>query len=217
MSSTPIRVLLVDDHELIRQGLIIFLKTAAGMTVVGEAGDGCEAVELVQRLRPDVVLMDLVMPGMDGIAATRLLKAEHPEVEVLALTSYIDEEKVLDALSAGAAGYVMKDVSPAELVRAIRAAAAGQVYLSPAAAAYLANHVRPRREPEPSPDALTCRELEVLRLLARGLSNQAIAEDLHISPKTVKAHVGTILQKLHLENRTEAAVYALRMHLVQPE
>lgn len=215
MSNIPIRVLLVDDHELIRQGLIIFLKTAVGITVVGEASNGREAVDLVTRLRPNVVLMDLVMPGMDGIAATRLIKAEHPEVEVLALTSYIDEGKVLDALNAGAAGYVMKDVSPAELVRAMRAVAAGQVFLSPAAASYLTSHVLGRREPEPSPDALSGRELEVLQLLARGLSNQAIAEDLQISPKTVKAHVSTILQKLHLENRTEAAVYALRMHLVQ--
>jgi NarL family two-component system response regulator LiaR len=209
-------VLLVDDHELVRQGLIIFLKTA-NIAIVGEAADGCEAIRLADQQRPDVVLMDLVMPGMDGIEATRRIKAMHPPIEVLALTSYIDEEKVLDALSAGAAGYVMKDVSPGELVRAIQAAAAGQVYLSPAAASYLAAHVRPRREPAPNPDALTARELEVLQRIARGLSNQAIAEDLQISPKTVKAHVGAILQKLHLENRTEVAVYALQQHLVQPD
>lgn len=217
MNKARIRVLLVDDHDLVRQGLIIYLKTAPAIEIVGQAGDGRQAVSLVEQHQPDVVLMDLVMPEMDGIEATRRIKAQHPTVEVLALTSYIDEEKVLDVLSAGAAGYVMKDVNPAELVRAIQAAAAGQVYLSPAAASYLANHVRPRREPAPPPDSLTGRELEVLQLLARGLSNQAIAEDLQISPKTVKAHVGTILQKLHLENRTEAAVYALQRRLVQPD
>lgn len=216
MSKASIRLLLVDDHELVRQGLIIFLKTA-NVVIVGEAGDGSAAIRLAGQLHPDVVLMDLVMPGMDGIEATRHIKAAYPEVEVLALTSYIDEEKVVDALSAGAAGYIMKDVSPAELVRAIQAAAAGQVYLSPAAASYLAAHVRPKREPSPDPDTLTARESEVVQCIARGLSNQAIAEDLQISPKTVKAHVGAILQKLHLENRTEVAIYALQRHLVQPD
>lgn len=216
MVDSRIRVLLVDDHELVRQGLNIFLKTSAKIVIVGEARDGREAIRMVGLHRPDVVLMDLAMPEMDGIVATRSIKAEHPEVEVLVLTSFIDEEKVLDALSAGAAGYVMKDVGPVELVRAIQAAAAGQVYLSPAAARYVANHVRPRREPDSPPDSLTGRELEVLQLLARGLSNQAIAEELQISTKTVKAHVGTILQKLHLENRTAAAIHALQRHLVQP-
>ena len=215
MSETkPIQVLLVDDHEMVRQGLGIFLNASPDITVVGQAQNGLEAIQRVQENPPDVVLMDLIMPELDGVEATRRIKALFPEVEIIALTSYVDEAKVVDALAAGVAGYVMKDVKPAELVRAICAAAQGEMYLSPAAARLLAKRVSPAKSPEPSPEVLTERELDVIRLIARGLSNQDIAKDLNISAKTVKTHISAILQKLNLTSRTQAALYALRRNLV---
>ena len=216
MSKAPIRVLLVDDHELVRQGLIIFLKTA-NVAIVGEAGDGSAAVRLAGQLHPDVVLMDLVMPGMDGIDATRHVKAAHPEVEVLALTSYIDEEKVLDSAQRRRGRLRHEGRQPC-CARprhpggcggpGLSLAHGGQLSGSPRAAQTRAIP-RPRRAHRSRVGGRTVHR--------RGLSNQAIAEDLQISPKTVKAHVGAILQKLHLENRTEVAVYALQRHLVQPD
>jgi len=211
---STIRVLLADDHQVVRQGLMIFLSTSPDIAVIAEAQNGLEAIACVNHDPPDVVLMDLVMPELDGIQATQQIKAAHPEVEVIALTSYIDEAKVADALAAGVAGYVMKDVSPMELARAIRAAAHGELYLSPQAARLLARRVQPPPHSENALATLTEREREVLRLVARGLSNQDIAQDLNISAKTVKAHVTSILQKLGLASRTQAALYALRFNLV---
>lgn len=212
--TSPIRVLLADDHEMVRQGLLIFLNASPDIAVIAQAQNGLEAVARVDENPPDVVLMDLVMPKLDGVEATRRIKANHPQVEIIALTSYIDEDKVTDALSAGVAGYVMKEVSPSELARAIRAAARGEMYLSPVAARYLAKRVQPTKPPETALTTLTERELDVLKLIARGLSNQDIAQDLNISAKTVKAHATTIFQKLGLMSRTQAALYALRYNLV---
>ena len=210
----PIRVLLVDDHEIVRQGLVFFLSTQADIEVVGQAENGERALELAASLNPDVVLMDIVMPGKDGIEATLQLKESHPEIAILALTSYIDQNKVIDALSAGMSGYIMKDISSGELIRAIKAAAQEEIYFSPEAAKYVARRVSGQSSSSPSPQILTEREIEVLGLLSRGLNNTDIGSDLNISIKTVKTHVSNILQKLNLENRTQAALYALRHNLV---
>jgi two-component system, NarL family, response regulator LiaR len=206
----PIRVMIVDDHEVVRQGLKTFLGLDPGLEIVGEAEDGSEAVERARELRPDVVLMDLVMPEMDGLAATRAIRAELPDTEVIALTSVLEDSSVGEALRAGAIGYLLKDTRARELRRAIRAAGDGQVQLSPQAAARL---VREVRTPE-SPEALSERETEVLRLLARGLANKEIANELVIAEKTVKTHVSNILGKLGVQSRTQAALYAGRIGLL---
>ncbi|MBI3929265.1 MAG: response regulator transcription factor [Armatimonadetes bacterium] len=200
-----VRVLLVDDHSVVRQGLRMFLALDPEIEVVGEASDGIEALEEVRRLRPDVVVMDLLMPKMDGIEATRVIRQEQPEVEVLALTSVLEDASVTGAVRAGAIGYLLKDTQADELCRAIKAAAAGQVQLSPQAAARLAQDLR---TPAPTVEDLTDREAEVLRHLARGLSNQQIAEQLNIGEKTVKTHVSNILAKLGVQSRTQAALHA---------
>src|SRR5919199_2923392 len=205
-----IRVLVADDHEVVRQGLRTFLELDPELEVVGDAADGREAVRLANRLRPDVVLMDLLMPEMDGIAATRIIRRELPDTEVVALTSVLEDEKVVGAVRAGAIGYLLKDTKAAELRQAIKAAAAGQVQLSPKAAARLMREVvAPER-----PEALSERETEVLRLLARGLANKEIARELAIAEKTVKTHVSSILGKLGVQSRTQAALYAGRIGLV---
>jgi len=217
MADQPaIRVLLVDDHQMVRQGLLYFLSAQEGIEVVGQAENGLQAVTMVEETRPDVVLMDLAMPEMDGLEALRRIKADHADIEVLVLTSFVDDEKVLAAIEHGASGYLMKDIKPGELARAIRAAARGEVYLHPEAARHLAQAQYPGasdRE-EPSPAILTEREREVLELVARGLSNQDIADTLTITLKTVKTHVSNILHKLGLESRVQAALYALRHNLV---
>jgi two-component system, NarL family, response regulator LiaR len=205
-----IRILLVDDHTVVRQGLRMFLSLDQELEVVGEAADGIEGVEQAQRLRPDVVLMDLLMPRMDGIAATAVIRRELPDTEVIALTSVLEDDKVIGAIKAGAIGYLLKDTQANELCRAIKAAAAGQVQLSSQAAARLMREVR---APE-SPESLTERETAVLRLLAQGLSNKEIAQVLTIGEKTVKTHVSNILAKLNVPSRTHAALYAVRMGLV---
>ncbi len=205
-----IRILLVDDHTVVRQGLRMFLSLDRELEIIGEAADGVEAVAQAQRLRPDVVLMDLLMPRMDGIAATAVIRRELPDTEVIALTSVLEDEKVIGAIKAGAIGYLLKDTQADELCRAIKAAAAGQVQLSPQAAARLMREVR---APE-SPDSLTERETDVLRLLAQGLSNKEIAQTLTIGEKTVKTHVSNILAKLSVPSRTQAALYAVRIGLV---
>ncbi|MFC1959353.1 response regulator [Chloroflexota bacterium] len=213
----PIRVLLVDDHQMVRQGLLFFLSTQPGITVLGEAATGEEALQLVEELAPDVVLLDLVLPGISGIEVMQTLRRQHPAVEVIVLTSFIDDSKVADAIRAGAAGYLMKDVDPTELAAAIYAIRSGELYLHPEAARRLAEAMRPGpgEQQEPVPSTLTERELEVLKLVARGMSNQEIAGQLNISLKTVKAHVSNILHKLALESRVQAALYALRHQVVQ--
>lgn len=206
----PIRVLVADDHKVVRLGLRTFLGLDAELELVGEASDGREAVEMAGRLRPDVVLMDLVMPEMDGLAATVAIRRDYPEIEVIALTSVLEGASVADAVRAGAIGYLLKNAAPEDLHRGIRAAAAGQVFLSPEAAAQL---VRQVKAPE-SPQALTPREIEVLRLLTLGRSNKQIARELRVGEETVKTHVSNILGKLQAASRTQAALHAIRTGLV---
>jgi DNA-binding NarL/FixJ family response regulator len=205
-----IRVLLVDDHSVVRQGLRMFLDLDPELEVIGEAGNGSEGVRLARELQPDVVLMDMLMPVMDGITAIGLIRQELPDVEVIALTSVLDDSSVFGAVRAGAIGYLLKDTEADELNRAIKAAAAGQVQLSPAAAARL---VREVRTPE-NPETLTDRENDVLKLIARGMSNKEIARELGIGEKTVKTHVSNILGKMGVLSRTQAALQAVRMGLV---
>ncbi len=205
-----IRVLIADDHSVVRQGLRFFLEDEPEIEIVGQAADGAEALRLARELKPDIVLMDLLMPVMDGIAATAAIRRELPDTEVIALTSVLEDAAVIDAVQAGAIGYLLKTTEADELIRAIKAAAGGQVELSPEAAARL---VREVRVPD-SPEALTEREAEVLRLIAAGHSNKEIARDLKITEGTVKTHVSKILAKLNVPSRTQAALYAIRVGLV---
>ena len=205
-----IRIVIADDHGVVRQGLRMFLALDDELDVIGEAQNGAEALELARQLRPDVVLMDLLMPVMDGITAIGAIRRELPDVEVIALTSVLEDASVVGAVKAGAIGYLLKDTQADELRRAIKAAADGQVQLAPQAAARLLREVR---TPE-SPEALTERETDVLRLLAMGRANKEIARDLDIGEKTVKTHVSNILGKLGVQSRTQAALYAVRSGLV---
>jgi len=208
----PIRLLIVDDHEVVRQGLRVFLDDPE-IEIVGEAADGLQALELARQLRPDVVLMNLVMPRMDGIAATAAIRQELPDTEVLMLTSALDDEPLVAAVRAGAIGYLLKDTTAEELRRAIQAAAAGQVQLAPEALARLMREVRSPAATEP----LTEREADVLRLLARGNTNKAIAGRLQIGEQTVKTHIHNLLKKLHVASRTQAALYAVRVGLLDQQ
>ena len=208
-----IRILIADDHSVVRQGLKMFLGLDPELEVVGEAANGEEAVRKAGELHPDVVLMDLLMPKMDGITATATIRRAQPDTEVIALTSVLEDATVVSAVRAGAIGYLLKDTQADELCGAIHAAAAGQVRLAPQAAARLMNEVR---TPE-NPDMLTEREIEVLRLLAQGQANKEIARSLHIAEKTVKTHVSNILAKLGLQSRTQAALYALRVGIASPQ
>jgi NarL family two-component system response regulator LiaR len=211
---TPaIRVLLVDDHPVVRQGLRALLSTQDGIEVVGEAGDGDVAVSAAERLSPDVVLMDVVMPAMDGVEALRRIVERRPQTRVVMLTSYADERRAMEAVDAGASGFLLKDASPRDVVSAIRAAHRGEAVLHPAVAAKL---MAERRRPPAAHSDLTPRELEVLRLVARGLQNKRIASELHLSEKTVKTHVSAVLRKLDVTDRTQAAMYAVRERLVEP-
>jgi DNA-binding NarL/FixJ family response regulator len=200
---------------MVRTGLRVFLSESSDVAVVGELSDGDAALSFVQREVPDVVLMDLSMPGVDGIAATRAISAAHPEVKVVVLTTFVDRERVLEAVDAGAVGYLLKDADPEELVRSIRAAARGESPFSPRAAqALLAD--RSDRSSRAAPAAiLTGREREVLRLVARGLSNKEIARWLGISDKTVKAHLGAAFQRIGVRDRTQAALWAERNELLE--
>jgi DNA-binding NarL/FixJ family response regulator len=212
-AAVAIRVLLVDDHSVVRKGLRTFLAYDGELEVVGEAADGAEAYSLAQELKPDVVLMDLLMPGMDGITATAAIRRALPETEVLALTSVLEDASVVGAIRAGAIGYLLKDTQADALCQAIKAAAAGQVQLTPKAAARLMQAIS---APE-SPEALTERETDVLQLLAQGQSNKQIARNLSVSEQTVKTHVSRILAKLGVQSRTQATLYAIRTGLVTPD
>lgn len=207
-----IRVLVVDDHAVVREGLRTFLRLQKGIQVIGEAGDGAEAVAEARRLAPDVVLMDLVMPKLDGVEAMRRIRADRPQTRVIVLTSFDDDEKLMAAVHVGAAGYLLKTARPREVVRAIRAAHAGEAVIDPKAAGRLLD-VLSRTEPAAQP--LTPRELEVLAFLCRGLPNKRIALELGLSEKTVKAHVGHIFGKLGVTDRTQAALVAVREGLAR--
>ena len=207
-----IRILLVDDHTVVRKGLRTFLSYDPELEVVGEAADGVQALSLARELTPDVVVMDLLMPGMDGIAATAAIRRELPETEVHALTSVLEDASVVGAVRAGAIGYLLKDTQAEALCQAIKAAAAGQVQLTPKAAARLMQVVSSLE----STEALTERETEVLRRLSQGQSNKQIAYSMNNTEKTIKTHVSRILSKLGVQSRTQATLYAIRTGLVSP-
>jgi DNA-binding NarL/FixJ family response regulator len=214
--SEPITVLLVDDHALVRQGVRAFLETQGGITVVAEAASGEEAVKLATEHAPDVALIDLIMPGMDGVETTRRLRARSPRTNVIVLTSYHDDEHVFPAIRAGALSYILKEVGPQELADTVRKAASGEAVLHPRVAARVVRELHGARRDEPNVfHELSERELEVLKLIAEGLSNAEISERLFISGKTTKNHVSNILSKLHLADRTQAAVYAWRQGVVR--
>jgi NarL family two-component system response regulator LiaR len=205
-----IKVLIVDDHAIVRKGIRALLATEPNIQVLGEAKDGREAIVEVERLRPDVILMDLVMPEMDGIEAIRQITGRQPGSRILVLTSFATDEKVFPAIKAGALGYLLKDSNPEELVQAIHQVHRGESSLHPTIARKLLQELaRPPQRP-PTSEPLTDREMSVLRLIAHGLSNQEIADQLTISEATVRTHVSNILSKLHLASRTQAALYALR-------
>ncbi|MCP8969617.1 response regulator [Ectobacillus ponti] len=205
-----IRVLIADDHHMVRRGLAFFLGTQPDITIVGEAADGKQAVQLAGELVPDMILMDLVMPGMDGIQATKLIKQQHPGIKIMMLTSFSDQEHVIPALEAGASGYQLKDIEPDELARCIRNVCAGTNEMHPKATTHLLQQFSGSR----LLNELTKRELEVLREIANGKSNKEIADALVITERTVKTHVSHILAKLDLADRTQAALFAVRHHLV---
>jgi len=211
--AVTIRVLITDDHKVVRRGLRGFLELDPDLEVVGEAGNGEEAVAMAHELRPDVVLMDLLMPVMDGMEATRQIRRRLPDVEVVALTSVLENASVTGAIKAGAIGYLLKTTDADELCEAIKAAAAGKVQLAPEAAARLMREVR---APE-SPEALTERETEVLKLIAHGKANKQIARELSIDESTIKSHVHSILSKLNVKSRTQAALHAVHVGLVSAE
>ena len=214
--NSPITVLLVDDHKMVRQGVRAFLQTQTDIEVVGEADSGETAVALAAEHAPDVVLMDLVMPGMDGVTATRKVKAQSPRTQIIMLTSYHQDEHIFPAIRAGALSYLLKDIEPAALADAIRQAAAGEATLHPRVAARVVQELRgSRKEAANAFTELSDREMEVLRLIAAGANNSSIAQQLTISEKTVKSHVSNILSKLHLADRTQAAVLAWREGIVR--
>jgi NarL family two-component system response regulator LiaR len=208
-------VLVVDDHAVVREGLRAFLELQDGIEVAGEAADGDQAVAEATRLRPDVILMDLVMPQVDGVAAMRALREQLPDARVIVLTSFLDDDKLFPALRSGAAGYLLKNAEPKELARAVRAAHAGEALLDPAVAARVVESLAADGADDPL-DRLTPREREVLVLIGRGFPNKLIARELEVSEKTVKTHVGHVLAKLGVTDRTQAAVFAVRAGLVEP-
>jgi NarL family two-component system response regulator LiaR len=213
-SPNPIRVLIVDDHAVVREGLRNFLQLQDGIEVVGEAADGRRALEADAELAPDVVLMDLVMPVLDGVAAMRALQERGSSSRVIVLTSFLDDERILPAIRAGAAGYLLKDVEPAELARAVRGACGDRAAIDPTVAARLLRTLADGEAPDPPvPDTLTRRERQVLCLIAAGRSNKRIALELGVAEKTVKTHVGHVLAKLGVSDRTQAALVAVRAGL----
>jgi len=210
----PIRVLIADDHAVVREGLRTFLDLQDGIEVVGEAADGDEAIREAERLQPDVILIDLVMPRLDGVQAMRELRARVPRVRAVVLTSFLDDKHLLPAMRAGAAGYLLKSVQPQELARAVRAAVAGEALIDPAVAARLVETLEDGGDERV--EQLTPREREVLALIGRGLPNKRIADELGIAEKTVKVHVSHVLAKLGVDDRTQAALFAVREGLVGP-
>ncbi len=214
---SPIRVLIVDDHSVVRMGLRVFFDLQPDIEVVGEAADGSEGVAMARRLTPDVVLMDLLMPNMDGITAIGRIKSERPETEIVTMTSFIEEEKVTAALEAGASGYVLKDAEAEEVATAVRAAFAGEVHLDPAVARLLAQRMRAKKTGEGEPvEPLTDREKDVIRLLGQGMSNKEIGSALFITERTARTYVSNILGKLGLASRTQAALWAVEHKLADP-
>jgi len=202
--------LIADDHPVVRTGIRHLLETEPGIELVGEATNGREAVNAVNQFHPDVILLDLVMPELDGTGAIREIKAQNPEVRILVLTTFASDDKLYPAIKAGAMGYLLKDTEPEDLVRAIQQVHRGEYPLSPAIAQKVLREIARRAEEPLTSDPLTAREVEVLGLIARGLTNRQIADQLVISEATVRTHVGNILGKLHLTTRTQAALYALR-------
>ena len=213
--ATKIKVMIVDDHGIVRQGLRTYLDLLEDITIVAEAENGLDALEKVKQFNPDIVLMDLVMPEMDGIEATQKICGSYPDVKVIVLTSFTEDEKVFSAIKAGAVGYLLKDVSPPDLAKAIQAVHSGETHLHPEITKKLMNQfISPKSDIEITPDELTPREMEVLQWIAHGLSNKELANKLTISEKTVKTHLSSIFSKLHLSDRTQAAIYALKHNLV---
>jgi len=212
----PIRILLVDDHKIVRQGVRAFFDAQEGIDVIGEAGSGAEAIKLVEERVPDVVLMDLIMPEMDGVQATRLAKSISPRTQIVVLTSYHDDEHIFPALQAGALSYILKDVEMDELANAVFKASRGEATLHPQVASRVIQELHGRKKDENTLDIdLTKREVEILKAIAQGMTNVEIAEKLVISKYTVKGHVSNILSKLHLADRTQAAVYAWQQGVVK--
>jgi two-component system, NarL family, response regulator LiaR len=217
VTGSNVRVLIVDDHAIVRKGIRALLAEAGGFEVVGEADNGHAALLRAQETHPDVILMDLLMPGMDGIEATRQITSRQPTTRILVLTSFAADNKVFPAIKAGAAGYLLKDSSPDDLVRAIRQVHRGEPSLHPTIARRLLQEIARPAELQPPPETLTDREMTVLRLIAQGLSNREIADRIAISEPTVRTHVSRILGKLHLASRTQAALYAVREGLTDAD
>jgi two-component system, NarL family, response regulator LiaR len=216
MQDKKISVMIVDDHTIVRQGLRTLLELMEDIEVLGEASNGKQAIDLVSRFHPDVILMDLMMPEMDGITATRKICELNPEMKIIALTSFLEDDNIIPAIQAGATSYLLKDVSPAELVDAIRAAYRGEARLHPNVARKLMDQVAVQpSNPVKSSNDISEREMDVIRLVAQGMSNREIANTLVISEKTVKTHIGSLLSKLNLNDRTQLAIYALKNGLVK--
>ncbi|MGG3467256.1 response regulator transcription factor [Neobacillus pocheonensis] len=213
---SKIQILIADDHHVVRRGLVFFLKTQENIEIIGEAKNGKEAVELADVLLPDIVLMDLVMPVMDGIEATRKIKEKHPSMNIMILTSFSDQNHVIPAIEAGASGYQLKDIEPDELVKAIKQLMKGENQLHPKATTHLLTQFSSKNNEEKKMlEDLTRREMEVLKEIASGKSNKEIASSLYITEKTVKTHVSSILAKLELADRTQAALYAVRYGVIK--
>lgn len=208
-----IKVLIVDDHPIVRKGLRDLIEITPDIRAVGEAANGLEAIQMVQTLNPDIVILDLVMPGMKGIEVINSLKSNHPETRILVLTSFSEDEKIVSAIKAGALGYLLKDSSPQDLLRAVREIDRGESFLAPVAARKIIREMNQPSVTSTEIEPLTDREIEVLTLICKGLTNQEIADQLTITRKTVITHVSKILAKLHLSNRTQAALYAIQVGL----